>query len=176
MAVTTEMGLVRIIHVDANDNVIAELLEKYTSEFGSKAADTSKANNDPQKMPKVKKRLSTVLKQDDKLKLMFYSDAALTAASTPGTAEDELDLRIPVTFRNVRTGVKYEKTLVVSDFTINGEDTAGAGLYEIVSAAHVWVELASYVIPAQSELKLGHDIQDVRVDSALNFWMEDAVA
>ena len=174
MTVTTEMGLVRIVHRDANDNTIAELLEKYTSEFGSAAADTAVGNSDPQQMPKVKKGMSTVLKQDDKLVLMFYPDAALAAASSAGTAEDHLTLRIPVTFRNIRTGVVYEKTLVSADFTLNGQDAAHAGLYEITSAAHVWVELAAYTVPAQSELKLGHAIQDVRVDSAINFWMEDA--
>ena len=173
MTVTTEMGILRIVHKDANDNVIAELLEKHTSEFGSTAAGTAVGTTDPQQMPKVKKTLSTVLKQDDKLALMFKPDAALVAAATPGTAQDGLTLRIPVTFRNVRTGVVYEKTLVASDFTINGEDAAGAGLWEIVSAAGVWVWLANYIVPAQSELKLGHAIQDVRVDSALNFWMED---
>ena len=65
------MGLLRIVHKDANDNTIAELMEKHTSEFGSAAADATLSNNDPQKMPKVKKHLSTVLKQDDKLVVMM---------------------------------------------------------------------------------------------------------
>ena len=163
MAVTTEMGLVRIVHKDANDNTIAELLEKHTSEFGSAAADTAISNNDPQKMPKVKKGLSTVLKQDDKLVLMFKTDGAQT-----GAANDELTLRIPVTFRNIRTGVVYEKTLVAGDFAGDGDMSA----QNLVVG--VWAELEYYVIPAQSELKLGHAIQDVRVDSALNFWYQDA--
>jgi len=163
MAVTTEMGLLRIVHKDANDNVIAELLEKHTSEFGSAAADTSMANNDPQKMPKVKKHLSTVLKQDDKLVLMFNSDGAQT-----GAASDALTVRIPVTFRNIRTGVVYEKTLVAGDFAGDGDMSA----QNLV--AGVLTELDYYTVPAQSELKLGHAIQDVRVDSALNFWYSDA--
>jgi len=163
MAVTTEMGLLRIVHKDANDNVIAELLEKHTSEFGSAAADATMANNDPQKMPKVKKHLSTVLKQDDKLVLMFNSDGAQT-----GAASDALTLRIPVTFRNIRTGVVYEKTLVAGDFAGDGDMSA----QNLV--AGVLTELDYYTVPAQSELKLGHAIQDVRVDSALNFWYSDA--
>jgi len=163
MAVTTEMGLLRIVHKDANDNVIAELLEKHTSEFGSAAADATMANNDPQKMPKVKKHLSTVLKQDDKLVLMFNSDGAQT-----GAASDVLTVRIPVTFRNIRTGVVYEKTLVAGDFAGDGDMSA----QNLV--AGVLTELDYYTVPAQSELKLGHAIQDVRVDSALNFWYSDA--
>jgi len=163
MVVTTEMGLLRIVHKDANDNVIAELLEKHTSEFGSAAADATMANNDPQKMPKVKKHLSTVLKQDDKLVLMFNSDGAQT-----GAANDALTVRIPVTFRNIRTGVVYEKTLVAGDFAGDGDMSA----QNLV--AGVLTELDYYTVPAQSELKLGHAIQDVRVDSALNFWYSDA--
>ena len=163
MPVTTEMGLLRIVHKDANDNTIAELMEKHTSEFGSAAGDAAMANNDPQKMPKVKKGLSTVLKQDDKLVLMFNSDGAQT-----GAASDLLTLRIPVTFRNVRTGVVYEKTLVAGDFDGDGDMSA----QNLV--AGTWTELDYYVVPAQSELKLGHAIQDVRVDSALNFWYSDA--
>lgn len=163
MAITTEMGLVRIVHKDANDNTIAELLEKHTSEFGSGAADVAVGTSDPQQMPKVKKHLSTVLKQDDKLVLMFKSDGAQT-----GAASDLLTLRIPVTFRNVRTGVVYEKTLVAGDFTGDGDMSA----QDLVVGT--WAELDSYVVPAQSELKLGHAIQDVRVDSALNFWYKDA--
>ena len=163
MAVTTEMGLLRIVHKDANDNTIAELLEKHTSEFGSAAADTAVGTSDPQQMPKVKKPLSTILKQDDKLVLMFKSDGAQT-----GAANDDLTLRIPVTFRNVRTGVVYEKTLVSGDFAGDGDMSA----QNLV--AGVWTELDYYTVPAQSELKLGHSIQDVRVDSALNFWYQDA--
>lgn len=160
MTVTTEMGLVRIVHRDANDNTIAELLEKHTSEFGSAAADTAVGTNDPQQMPKVKKGLSTVLKEDDKLVLMFKPDADIASGS------DILTLRIPVTFRNIRTGVVYEKTLVGGDF----EDD---GTIDKVCTAGDWVDLDEYIVPAQSELKLGHAIQDVRVDSALNFWFQD---
>lgn len=163
MPITTEMGLFRIVHKDANDNTIAELLEKHTSEFGSAAADVAVGTSDPQQMPKVKKHLSTVLKQDDKLVLMFNSDGAQT-----GAASDLLTLRIPVTFRNVRTGVVYEKTLVAGDFAGDG-DMSTQNL-----VAGTWTELDYYTVPAQSELKLGHAIQDVRVDSALNFWYADA--
>jgi hypothetical protein len=30
-----------------------------------------------------------------------------------------------------------------------------------------WLDWLEYTVPAQSEMKLGHNIQDVRVDSAL---------
>ena len=151
-------GTYRIVHRDSNDNTIAELLEKHSDEFGG-TVDGVQA--DPQKMPKVKKPLSTVLKQDDKLVIMVKPDTTRTRGTA--TAGNERYLRIPVTFRNVRSGVIYEKTLVKPDFTDKKPYVDND-----VFTSGVWHDLESYTIPAQSELKLGHSIQDVRVDSSLN--------
>ena len=152
------LGTYRVVHRDSNDNTIAELLEKLSSEFGIIAV-TSTPETDAQKMPKVKKHLSTILKEDDKLVLMGKPSTAPTIDVDQFT----WDIRIPVTFRNIRSGVTYEKTLEYADFTdlilAAGDQTGAVGQ---------WYNLLTYTIPAQSAMKLGHSIQDVRVDSALN--------
>ena len=152
------LGTFRLLHRDANDNNIAELTEKTAAEFGIVAVNST-PNTDPQKMPKVKKRLSTVLQEDDKLVLVGKPNVT---GLTFDVDQFTWDLRIPVTFRNKRSGVRYEKTLEYVDFTdiikAAGDQTAALG----------WYDLLEYVVPAQSEMKLGHDVQDVRVDSALN--------
>lgn len=157
------LGAFRIVHKDANDNMIAELLEKLTSEFGIVAA-TSAVLTNPEQMPKVKKGLSTILREDDKLIVQVKS-----------AADDTLDddtviwhVRIPVTFKNKRTGVVYEKTLYDGDFTKLFPVSTGTKTLE----AGVWFDALEYDIPAQSEIKIGHGLQDIRVDGALNLAMD----
>lgn len=163
MAVDTILaGTYRLVHRDNNDNTIAELLEKHSDEFGGTAA-LGIAQSDPQKMPKVKKQLSTILKQDDKLVVMFKPTVTDTENAT-GVGHESY--RIPVTFRNIRSGVRYEKTLIYGDFT----ELRAVGVNAQVWTTGIWYDMVSYTIPAQSEVKLGHDIQDVRVDSALNLF------
>ena len=163
MAIDTILaGTYRMVHRDSNDNTIAELLEKHSSEFGGTAA-AGVPQDDPQKMPKVKKALSTILKEDDKLVVMFKPSATQTEH---GTAVGLESYRIPVTFRNRRSGVRYEKTLIYGDFT----ELEAVGVNSAIWTVNRWYDMATYTIPAQSELKLGHAIQDVRVDSALNLF------
>jgi len=158
MAVVNFLGTFRVTHRDSNDNTIAELLEKLAAEFGIIVTTTAAPFSDPQQMPKVKKGLSTVLKQDDKLVISLKP----VGAQVVGSANLH-QIRVPVTFRNVRTGVVYEKTLNYADFTTHfASDVASP-----VMIAGIWYDWLSYTVPAQSEMKLGHSIQDVRVDSAL---------
>ena len=161
-------GLMRIVHLDANDNTIAELLEKTCGSTGELYSVTANAatgtyETDPQKMPKVKK-MNHVLGPYDKLVIKIKPNAALTADKD----DDNIVARIPVTFRNTRSGVVYEKTLYINDFT----DKINA---DITLAADIWYTFLEYQLPAQTELKLGHGVQDARVDSALYFaWTMDA--
>lgn len=152
------LGTWRLVHRDSNDNTIAELLEKLAAEFGMIIV-TSTPESDAQKMPKVKKPLSTIMREDDKLVVMGKPNYAVVNDVDQYT----WDIRIPVTFRNRRSGVTYEKTLEYADFTdkiiLLGDATLASGS---------WYDLLEYAVPAQSEMKLGHAIQDVRVDSALN--------
>lgn len=152
-------GTYRLVHRDSNENAIAELLEKHKSEL---LGVLGTPETDAQKLPKVKKPLSTILKEDDKLVIMYKHEGATKTVAT-GTSGVRT-MRIPVTFRNRRSGVVYEKTLVSADFT----DVKDITLVGNKWVADKWYDMEEYVIPAQSELKLGHAVQDVRVDSALS--------
>lgn len=152
------LGTYRIVHRDNNDNTIAELLEKLSSEFGIVAVNST-PETDAQKMPKVKKSLSTILAEHDKLVVMVKPNAA----EVSDVDQYSHEIRVPVTFRNRRSGVRYEKTLEYADFTDLMEAAGDQTL-----AASQWYDMLTYSIPSQSELKLGHALQDVRVDSALN--------
>lgn len=158
MTQTMQVGTYRLVHRDNNDNTLAEILEKHSTEFGG-VLGTPQA--DPQKMPKVKKALSPKIQEDDKLVIMFKPSTALTEHTTSTAAVDTI--RIPVTIKNRRSGVVYEKTLISSDFTDRRAYTNSQ-----VWTAGVWYDIFSLTLGAQLEMKVGHAIQDVRVDSALN--------
>jgi len=97
-------GTYRLVHRDNNDNTLAEILEKHSSEFGGAVGAP---NTDPQKMPKVKKELSPTIQEDDKFVIVVKPDADVT-----GIAGSDVDfVRIPVTVKNLRTGVVYERPL-----------------------------------------------------------------
>ena len=151
-------GTYRLVHRDNNDNTLAEILEKHSSEFGGA---TGAPQTDPQKMPKVKKHLSPLIQEDDKFVVMFKPDTTITEHSTSTVATNTV--RIPVTVKNLRTGVVYEKTLVVGDFT----DRRPYGNSQAWTAG-VWYDIFSLTLGAQLQMKVGHNIQDSRVDSALN--------
>lgn len=150
-------GTYRLVHRDNNDNTLAEILEKHSSEFGG---TTGTPNSDPQKWPKVKKHLSPIIQEDDKLVIMFKPDATKTEASTSSAATNTVV--VPVTVRNKRTGVVYEKTLVTTDF-IDRRPYANSQAW----TAGVWYDIFSLTLGAQLEMKVGHTVQDSRVDSAL---------
>lgn len=158
MAQTMLTGTYRLVHRDNNDNTLAEILEKHSSEFGGTVGSPQ---NDPQKMPKVKKYLSPLIQEDDKFVVMFKPDTTRTEAATSSAATNTV--RIPVTVKNLRTGVVYEKTLVVGDFT-DRRPYANSQAW----TAGVWYDIFSLTLGAQLQMKVGHNIQDNRVDSALN--------
>lgn len=158
MAQTMLTGTYRLVHRDNNDNTLAEILEKHSSEFGGA---TGTPQSDPQKMPKVKKHLSPLIQEDDKFVVMFKPDTTVTEHTTSSAATNTL--RIPVTVKNLRTGVVYEKTLVVGDFT-DRRPYANSQAW----TSSVWYDIFSLTLGAQLQMKVGHNIQDNRVDSALN--------
>lgn len=158
MAQTMLTGTYRLVHRDNNDNTLAEILEKHSSEFGGV---TGTPQSDPQKMPKVKKHLSPVIQEDDKFVVMFKPDKTVTEHTTSSAATNTI--RIPVTVKNLRTGVVYEKTLVVGDFT-DRRPYANSQAW----TSGVWYDIFSLTLGAQLQMKVGHNIQDNRVDSALN--------
>ena len=158
MAQTMLTGTYRIVHRDNNDNTLAEIIEKHSSEFGGA---TGSPQTDPQKLPKVKKHLSPVVQEDDKLVVMFKPDTTRTEAAVSSAATNSV--RLPVTVKNLRTGVVFEKTLTASDF----EDRKPYANGQVWSAG-VWYDVFSLTLGAQLQMKVGHTVQDARVDSALN--------
>ena len=162
------LGTFRVVHVDAGGNMIAELMEKNAGEFGITGRTAAILTNAEQ-MPKVKKQLSTILREDDKLQIL-YSPAQVGGVDkedTPvlNTGATVSVIRIPITHRNLRSGVVYEKTLKFDDFT----DKIGT-IAPMIKG--VWYNMFEYVVPAQTEIKLGHVLQDVRVDGAMNIAVE----
>ena len=151
-------GTYRLVHRDNNDNTLAEIVEKHSSEFGG---STGSPQTDPQKLPKVKKELSPIIQEDDKLVIMLKPDTTRTEAATSSAATDTV--RIPVTIRNLRTGVVFEKTLVKGDFT-DRRPYANSQIW----TSGVWYDIFSLTLGAQLQMKIGHRIQDARVDGALN--------
>lgn len=158
MAQTMIPGQYRITHVDANDNVLNTIVEKHSTEFGGSVGSPA---TDPQVMPKVKKEMSPVLKEDDKLIIQLKPTTTVTEHSTSSAAANTV--RVPVTFKNLRTGNSFEKTLTTADFT---DKRAYANSQAWTSG--YWYTIYEYTVPAQSALKVGHRVQDARVDSALN--------
>jgi hypothetical protein len=144
--------------MDANDNVLATILEKHSSEFGGVAGTPQ---SDPQKMPKVKKEQSPVLREDEKLVIQVKPDTTVTEHTTSTAASNTV--RVPVTLFNMRIGNAFEKTLVVADFT-DRRAYANSQAW----TAGVWYDIFRYTLPAQMKMKVGHRIQDARVDGALN--------
>lgn len=150
-------GTYRLVHRDNNDNTLAELLEKHSSEFGGTVGTP---NTDPQKMPKVKPTTRSI-REDDKLVIMFKPDTTVTEHSTSTAATDTV--RVPVRIKNLRSNFAFEKTLTTIDFT---DRRPYANSQKWTSG--VWYDIFSLTLGAQLEMRIGHGIQDARVDSALN--------
>lgn len=157
MAESQLIGKYRITHNDFNDNTLSNLLEKDAYEF---AVGTT-APTDRQTQPSVDIRQSPILKEDDKLAIWVKPSSTITEnASTNAT----FTWSIPITFKNTRTGNKYKMTLAYTDLTTTGCDVPANSK---VWTSGKWYKLGYYQIPAQSSIKLGQDVQDVRVDSKI---------
>ncbi len=159
MTDTQFVGKFRLVHLDYNDTALKVLTEKHAYEF---AVGTT-APTDRQTQPTINIAESSIIKEDDKLALYMNLDTALTEHSTTG-ARTGWNFQIPITFKNERTGNKFKKVLVTGDLNTTG---AEAPANSKVWAASKWYLLGYYQVPAQSSIKLGHTIQDVRVDSKI---------
>lgn len=157
MAQTMLTGAYRLIHRDNNDNSLGEILEISHLQFGGAVGAP---RTDPSLMPKVKKT-NRIIMQDDKLVIAFKPDTTVTEHTTSTAATNTV--MIPVTIRNIRTRNVYEKTLTKTDFT---DKRAYANSQPWTAA--VWYDIFSLILGAQLELKVGHGLQDVRVDGAIN--------
>lgn len=102
---------------------------------------------DPRKLPIVPKTKG-FLSEDDKLILEIYNSATDTYDNDDNDAE--ATIRIPITIRNVKTGVVRETELMSKDFS--GSDVA--------CVASEWTKILTYTVGAQEQVKLGHAIAE----------------
>ncbi len=152
-------GEYRIVHLDANDNAIADLLSMRSEQFGIEnkgSGTTATFERDLQRLPKIPK-INDILAEDDKLVIRVKPDDDTVV----DVDDQDRYILVPVTVRNVRTNVVYPRILAYVDFT----DLIDA---DVTLAGGKWYNWLEYVIPAQTELKLGVSMPDVRTASALS--------
>lgn len=159
-------GVWRLIHMDANDIPLSVIMEKHSSEF---LGTVGSPETDAQKLPKFKRFESPIINEDEKLVITFKPDDSVTQASS--AAAFVRHYRVPVTYNNLRSGHTFEKTLIDGDFSVIEKPAA-----DKVLPAGQWIYLSEYTLPAQSQMVLGHGLQDVRVDSAIRLQIDINVA
>jgi hypothetical protein len=95
--------------------------------------------------------VNAVMKEDDVL--------ILSAKSTGATGFDSGSvLRLPVTIKNMTTGISRQSFLGISDFTdMTGTAISGT---DIVSVAGVWIDMIKYTVKPQERLILGHNFAE----------------
>ena len=153
------VGEIRLVHTDANDNTVADLISKRSEEFGivNKSSGTvAEFERDLQRLPKIPK-IQDILAEDDKLIIRVKPDNDTIV----DVDDQDRYILIPVTVRNVRTNVVYPRILAYVDFTDLIED-------DVTLKGGKWYNWLEYVIPAQTEMKLGVTMPDVRTASALS--------
>jgi len=159
MAENIFVGEIRLVHTDANDNTVADLISKRSEEFGivNKSSGTvAEFERDLQRLPKIPK-IQDILAEDDKLIIRVKPDSDTVV----DVDDQDRYILIPVTVRNVRTNVVYPRILAYVDFTDLIED-------DMTMKGGKWYNWLEYIIPAQTEMKLGVTMPDVRTASALS--------
>ena len=101
---------------------------------------------DPRQMLVVPYQSGPPLKEDDMLIMALKGNTA-------GDFDSGSTLQVPVTIRNITTGIVREAFLEVGDFT----DMSGAAL----SATNIdygvsFTDVVKYTVKAQEEMRLGH--------------------
>lgn len=155
-------GVWRLIHMDANDIPLSVIMEKHSSEF---LGTVGSPETDAQKLPKFKRFESPIINEDEKLVITFKPDVSVTQAAS--AAAFVRHYRVPVTYNNLRSGHTFEKTLIDGDFSV----IETPAVNKILRAGQ-WLYLSEYTLPAQSQMVLGHGLQDVRVDSAIRLQID----
>lgn len=159
MTATMMTGTWRIEHRDANDIVLGVLIQKPSFELGAGGTAGTPAV-DPQVMTTIKRGNMPIIAEDEKLVLLFKPDTARTEASS-GNGHTKV-YRIPVTYKNLRSGLVTETTFISSDF-VSKRPTGASQVW----AANQWVVVDEYTVPSQSQLVVGSAIQDPRVDGKI---------
>jgi len=153
MANTMLTGNYRIRFTNANLMPLAVVAEENSSTFGGAVGSP---NTDPTVMPTFNQAVSPIYAHDDRIEITFRPDSTVTEV-TGGAGT--YTLRLPVTWKDTRTGLKYKKMMTFTDFTLDRTNATQAW-----TAGQEYLVM-HYTIPQQTELKLGQPIIDVRVDS-----------
>ena len=157
MAVVQMVGQYRLQQLDYNDNSLDTLMQKHAYEFTVGTTPPSDRSIEPS----VNMLTSPILREDDKFAV--YMNLSTQITENASTNSNFL-WQIPITFKNLRTGDKYRQTLCYTDFNTTGCQVPSNSQ---VWKAGVWYKLGYWQVPAQSAIKFGQDIQDVRIDSKI---------
>jgi len=135
--VATDAGDIRIVKTDASET-IRQVLYETGSEIAVLGA------SDPRLAPIVQMSLAG-MREDDKLIIEYKTGTAtqITGASC--------SVRIPIRRRNVRTGN-------VAESFLRATDVFAAGVTSI--PASTWVNIGSYTVPAQEEIRIGQTVAE----------------
>jgi len=137
----TDNGRIRILFGDASGTRKDVIFEAPTELLVLGAADPRLAIIVPMSQGH--------LSEDDKL---IIEGNFLAASSIDyAAAETNTKMRVPVTIKNKKTGVKNPRMLRHPDF---------ASADVTITAASTWYTLGEYTVSAQEELKLGYEIAE----------------
>ena len=138
----TDEGRIRILFADASGTRKDVIFEAATELLKLGASDPRLAII----MPMSQGHIS----EDDKL-LIEGNFLAATSIDYVATETGTTKMRIPVTIKNKKTGVKNPRMLRHPDF---------ASADVTITTAATWYTLGEYTVSAQEELKLGYEIAE----------------
>lgn len=141
MARGKEAAEVRLLYQDPQGQVIPPLFTSHSAIMSANETDITKQLI----MPFIN---SPVFKKDDKLVIWLKTVAADVVEVNPDDVDLTAKVQIPVTIRNIRTGVISRTYLNGADFT----DLSTSPSF----AAGVGKEWCQHTILAGNEMKLGH--------------------
>ena len=131
----------RLVYADASETRM-DVVAEYDGHRLNPGGTTP--TTDPRLLPILPKTAGH-LSEDDKL-MMYVYDYGLGTQNFDTNSE----LEIPVSIRNIKTGVISEKILVRKDFFTS----------DVTTTSDAWVKVGSYTVSAQEQLKIGHAVAE----------------
>lgn len=118
--------------------------------YGDVRTEQLDISTDPRQMQVVPYTPGAILKEDDLVIISLKGDTA-------GTFDSGSTVRIPVTIKNVTTGIKRRAFLSLTDFTDMSGTAVGA---TDISYGTNFTDVIKYTVKAQEQLVLGHDFAE----------------
>lgn len=109
--------------------------------FGPVRSEALSVSTDPRQQLVVPYQAGQPLRENDKLLFQGKTDSASTIDNTT-------TMRIPVTIKNMKTGIERETYLTAADFGFTTTD--------VTTSSTAYTTLGTYTVSAQEALKLGH--------------------